>query len=334
MLSAKQETTSEYHGYAVADKEENSRTLKVYVPELLPFLTGEVWATEIINNITTKNKSGEFNSNLKTSNFITAIYRDNTSNRAFPPDVRAGEQVIVYNTGDSDTWYWKSEGRNDNLRKTETIRYAANATTDSAPDLDDNNTYFFEIDTRRKKHVLISTSTKLGEKHAYLFRIDTDTSTVTLTDDIGNSFIMESEVPRVGMKNSKNSLIDLNKENINVSCTGDITMVSHKGHINIKASKGTLTTYSADNTKIGTGSNYINEVAANSTTTVGGNYNKKIGGTMVTECGSTMLLKSGSHMIQQAGGSWSVTFVGTGSCGGGVGSHLRMKIGRLDIDKA
>lgn len=306
-IASKPENMREYHGYAAADKEQDSRELYVYSEELLPFLRGEIKAVEVDNDVKTSSGTDSYSGQVKTTNVLKCVYRDDTSNRAFPPDVRKGEQVIIFNQGDTDTWYWKSEGRNDNSRRLETVRYHANATLDNAAELNDDNTYFLELDTRRHKRVRISTSNADGEEHRYLFQLDAENSQVFLGDDYGNQFWIDSNHPRLCMKNHDNSLIDLNMKNIIIACEDDIT---------IMAKNGKCTIYSKDKMSQMT----------ESTHTL---FSKD---DMTIQTGKNMLLQSGANMTQIAGGSWSLSYSGTGMCNGNGGT-MTMKTSHFAIQR-
>ena len=234
---ARMQINREYHGYAAADKANDERTLWVYSEELLPFLQGDISAKEYENQIETSGNKESYSGTLKTANAIQCIYRDTTANTSFPPSVRRGEQVLIYNLGDSNVWYWKSEGRNDNLRRTDTVRYGVSGTLKNTPELDDDNSYFIECDTREKKRIRISTSKVDGEKFRYLLELNADNSQVSLTDDDGNMFIIQSEIPRVCMKNKSESLLDLNIENIIMACKGDMTLKTENGDITLQSGK-------------------------------------------------------------------------------------------------
>ena len=86
----------EYAGYAICDKEENSRELKVFCPDLLPFHTGKLLPTDAtVRVVNSSNTSSTYSNDVCESNYITCTYRDDSSNHtAFPPDVRAGERVL------------------------------------------------------------------------------------------------------------------------------------------------------------------------------------------------------------------------------------------------
>lgn len=222
----------QYYGYAATDKAEGSRELNVYVAELLPFVQGEFNATEIDNEIKTKYKDEEYTSNLTATNTIKCIYRDDNSITTFPPEVRRGEEVIVYCYGDNNTYYWKSTGRNENSRRTDTKRIGISADLSNNGELTDDNTYFIELDTRKNHWIKLSTSNADGEKYRYNFVINAGGGWCMLADDQGNQFYLETDTPRVCMKNSSESLIDLNDKNILIAAVENITLCSQTGDIN------------------------------------------------------------------------------------------------------
>lgn len=305
-------------GIATADKASGSRDLWVYCPELLPFLSGSISAKEVSNDLKTNTREGTRTSSIKTTNNILCQYRDETTNRAFPPDVRKGEQVVVYCYGDSNQFYWKSAGRNDNSRRTEDYRMAISGSLANNPDQTDDNTYFFEMCTRSKHAIKISTSNADGEAHRYVLNIDADSSTVFLGDDYGNQIYIDSDKPRVCMKNQKNSLLDLNDENIVMACKKDISILSDSGDIAIVAKRGKMTIKSETST----------DVKCNS-----GNINVDAATMMMLKAGATMTLQSGSTMLLSSGGGLNMTFVGSGSCTS-PGGTMTMSMTRLNINKS
>jgi hypothetical protein len=137
--------------------------------------------------------------------------------------------------------------------------------------LDDDNTYFLELDSRIHKRVRISTSTADGEQFRYLLELSPENNQAMLSDSIGNMIGLQSDIPRVFMKNSTNSLLDLNMENIIMACKGNITLKTDEGDITFASGKD------------------INLVATS-------NYSLKFNaqGSMTSSSGGTMTLKFGS----------------------------------------
>lgn len=208
----------EYFGYAICDKEENSRELKVYCPDLLPMHTGSLNATQAQAYI----KNSTYAGNITEANYITCTYRDDTADHyAFPPDIRKGEQVRVYKLADSEQYYWASCGRTEGNRRTETHRIAISGTLDNDSVLDDNNSYYIELDTRRSHSITITTNKADGETYKYQLKIDADKHQVYLGDDVGNGLLIQSDVPSVTMTNKSGSTIQVTDADMDMTCKGN-----------------------------------------------------------------------------------------------------------------
>lgn len=209
---------SEFVGIVVEDKPTDSRIIKVYLKELIPFVTGNVAAVE---------KKKQVGSDLTgtvavvtTSNYVEAKYIG-SPNRRYPPDVRKNEQVRVWKYADADEYYWDSLGRDDNLRGPERLNFSVSGAVGPVEALTDENTYFLELDTLHKRRILLRTSKANGEKYAYLIMLNADNSKLVICDDADNEILIESELPRVRLRNRDGSLIDLAAKNILSSAPED-----------------------------------------------------------------------------------------------------------------
>ena len=228
----------EYEGIAICDKEESSRDLKVYCKDLLFLMQGELSAKNIDSTV----KSNDTDKSVKTvnvtgKNYIECTYGGDftNNNRAYPPDVRKGETVKIFQYGDSDQWYWMGCDRSQSLRKTERVRWHVNDTLENDCNMSDDNTYYFEMDTRQHKHILFSTSQSDGEAHQYRFKISPEESQVVITDEKMNMFILDTNKTRITMANEKGSLIQLDGENIKIMCNGQILIQSKNSSITMSA---------------------------------------------------------------------------------------------------
>lgn len=209
----------------VADKEPNSRTIQALPRRLLPTVEGELKALTVENTTSVESPTtGETSAVVTTKNYITAEYFDLFSNRVFPPDVRKGEQVLLFNFHDTDTHYWLSTGRDDNLRRTERFRLAVSDDVAFTKELTEDNTWYFEMDSRDKKHILISTSKSDKEKYRYLIKVDALNSKIQVMDDGNNEFTLESDTPRWYLRNRDGAVIDLIKKDIIIAAPRDIVL--------------------------------------------------------------------------------------------------------------
>ena len=247
----------EYEGIAVCDKAENSRDLKVYCKDLLFLMQGELQAKNIDSTAkSVDNKGVETTSSAMCKNYIDCTYGGDfsCSNRAYPPDVRKGEIVKIFQYGDSDQWYWLGSDRSQSLRKTERARWQVNDTLENDCNLTDENTYYFEMDTRKHKHILFSTSKSDGEEHQYKFKISPETSQVILSDEKQNMFVIDTNKQCITMANEKGSLIQLDGEDINIICKGKITIRSTNDEITM-AAESDITQMTNSNVNINAKSN-------------------------------------------------------------------------------
>lgn len=210
-------------GYVAEDKEYTSKTLSVYAPEILPAMDdyGDLTVKQTVKF--TDAKSGlEFAETMAESNIIRAEYFDMATNRSGPPDMRQGEQVLLFHYADTDKYFWFPTGRDDNLRRLERFRLAVSNDSSAQKELNDDNTYFIEMDTLHSKRIRIQTSKSDGESYIYTIIVNSDTNTLTINDDIGNELIIESDIPRVRLKNSDYSFLDLFQKDVIIGAARDV----------------------------------------------------------------------------------------------------------------
>ncbi len=203
-------------GVAVEDRQLKSRELKVFLRELSPYSAGDLKDSTASETYIIKGTEGSLSGNVKTTNCVTADYFGLNSNRSFPPDIVTGEQVLVFQYADEDKYYWLSAGRDDNLRHGELVRFAASDDMGNVKTLNEDNTYFIELDTKLTKRMRLHTAKSDGEAHSYDITIDAKNSFVSIRDDAGNSIELLSDVPQIKLTNNEGSIVDLNGSNVSV----------------------------------------------------------------------------------------------------------------------
>lgn len=268
-----------YVGIAAADKANDSRELYVYCQELLPFIQGELNATDMEAEVSTSAGDMQFNAQIKTSNSLLCQYRCTSGNNLLPPDVRKGEQVIVTCYSDTNTYYWDTAGVDTATRRTETHRIGVGGTLDNNTILDDTNCYYLEFDTRRHQHIKMTTSKANEEPFQYTIILSPERRELAVTDDMNNSFLIKSENNQVIITNKNSSFLNIEGDNITMSC---------KGNIILDAKEGTMNLHSAADMTFQTDANFIQEVAGNSTTTVQGNTQHTTNGTFAGKSAGAM----------------------------------------------
>lgn len=204
-------------GVSVEDKKLESRQLRVFLRELLPHAGGELKDNAQEETYNIKDDQGnQVSGSVKTSNHVVADYFGLETNRAFPPDIVKGEQVLVFKYEGEDKYYWVSFGRDDNLRRGELLRWQASDDMSEIKNLNEANTYFMELDTKVAKRARIHTSKSDGEAFIYDITIDSKNNTLIITDDINNTIVIKSDEERVTINNSRGSVVNLNKSDIEI----------------------------------------------------------------------------------------------------------------------
>lgn len=229
MLKSKWNT---FVGMAVTSIEtQNQKDLYVLCPEALPFVSGSgATITEGVETrrVSVKRADGStYNGKINLSQTLYCTYMGDDTNRSIP-DVHNGEQVIVHNYDGTDVFYWSPMDRDDSIRETEHIRWSVADLHKVIKDLNDDNTYYFEMDTKYKKKITISTSNSDGEKYRYFVIIDAVANTVEIKDDSGNFLLLDSNVPRWKIQNRDLTMIDMWKKNINIYALENIELYAGK----------------------------------------------------------------------------------------------------------
>lgn len=286
-------------GVAAVDKELDSRFLKVRIPETQP-MNRNAQATSQSIDVKSGSTDGTQTGTLTAVNFIEAEYIGET-NKPFPPDVRKGEQILLYMYGDTNKYYWRAMGTDDGLRRTERVRLQANATLANNAELDDTNTYGFEIDTRTAKFLRLWTSKANGEKYAYTLRFDGEEGNLIIGDDADNVITLESEEKRITITNGDKSSFQIDKRNITLYCEGQLNVVAKEG-INMQTNEQ----YS-----ITSGNDYSVTTNARCTITSASSMS-------LTSQADTTITAVGA-MTLSAGGGMSLSFGAGGTINGGGG---------------
>ena len=219
----------------VCEDRQRKSTIKVIPIELLPGIAGTVECVQ--QDLTDEgiNARGErYSVKLSTVNYVEAQWLSMSSNRRTAPDVVTDEQVLLWQVGDSEEYYWTSLGRDDSYRTLETVIYAIAATAEKNDDpLDGDNTYFLEISSHDQK-ILLSTANKNGEYCRYQFVFDLKKGQVRLNDERGNELCLDTRNTKITLRNADQTGIWLDRKNItfmaveNLSATigGSVEMVA------------------------------------------------------------------------------------------------------------
>ena len=245
---------------AESTRDKGQRELEIYVPDLTPLRNGDVknkgsfTKSNLFNVVTQSWEEYEVNA----SKTIRAEYLGYESSREVP-DMYKGQQVIVMCYGRNDRWFWIPTERDDYAKTFEHVKFRAadialihktgkvlKEDEERVKGLTDDNTYFLELDTKYKKHVLISTSGTDGEKYRYFIKIDAKQHTMELWDcltdqdspekkckDVPHNTIKIESDPtynhgvlkgRITLQNEAGATLFLEDQDIKIIAPRDITM--------------------------------------------------------------------------------------------------------------
>lgn len=187
-------------GIVVEDKKVGSNQIKVYPVEHLPYIEGLIKDFKPEYEFSLPNIKGtQQQIKLKGDAVIVADWLPPDSNRMTAPDVVANESVELYRYADTDRYYWKTNKREPLLRRLETVCHAYGNLKEPGKPIDKESSYWTEVSTHEKRMAL-GTSKSDGEKYKYDVIVDAKNNTITVKDDVGNSFILNSQEGSVDVK--------------------------------------------------------------------------------------------------------------------------------------
>jgi hypothetical protein len=201
--------------------------------ESMNMLDGEIKSNpSLVENKGVDRTGQQFGSSVAVDQTVSATWLPFSTNRVTSPDVRRGERVYLWQAANDDKYYWTIAGLDDDKRRLETVIYAFNANP-SAGGLDLSNCYYLEVSAHNKS-VTFETSTANGEAHAYTLQINTGESVITIQDDAGNYFQLDSDEQKLTLMNQAQSHVILDKTKINIKALDEVA-------IDVGATQVTLT---------------------------------------------------------------------------------------------
>lgn len=221
-------------GLVVVDKPLRTYTIEVVPHEYNPFHSGE--ATDNVDTYEAKDK-GEDGADavdlaLKTTASLKAewIPYGNT-NRITPPDVRRGDEVLIFQFSDSDCYFWILWRRNGLIPRRETITIELSNEAKENIMLTEENTYIFHMSTHEKL-IHVQTSTSDGEPHAWFIQLNTKDSTFSVRDDDGQQFNISTKERLVELLNKDGCKVQLTKRNINIIAPDNVNITAKRVNVN------------------------------------------------------------------------------------------------------
>jgi hypothetical protein len=204
----------QFTGTVLSKKAPDDRYLRVHSSQILPCYTGN--AVPVLDG--------------KSANYIDAEWRDESSNTMYPPDINQGEAVILYQLANSHKWYWKSDGRNKDLRTTEqsTTGYMANPAPHTSEEMTIDNMYTQGVDTTKGEVNLFHTSQKNEEPFGWSCKVDTKSGIFTLSDSTGCQVVVEPGIPQITLSIPNQSYVRLTGKVVNIMAAEDIILCAKR----------------------------------------------------------------------------------------------------------
>lgn len=215
-------------GIVAVNKPLKTDVVEVTPVEYLTMIDGEI--NDHFEEINLKSKNFDdtnYETGTKQSTTLKCRWLPNSSNRVTSPDVRRGEQVMIWRFGDSDKFYWSSLEYEKKLRKLETIVFGISATKDEDDIGTPDSMYYLEVSSHRKL-IHFHTSKANDEPFGYDLQLNTEKGYLLLTDDVGNLVNIDSEKTYIEITNADKATVQLDKKNI---------LIDAPDYVDIKAGK-------------------------------------------------------------------------------------------------
>ena len=227
------------------------RSYDIYIPDLSPShdgdITGEVaeFKSEIENVLTDSTETVK----TKVAKTVVAEYAGEDHDMSVPICVK-GQQVLVWNFANDDRYFFVPFERDSHLKTFGFVRLRIpdEAVVHKVPGenqrdteglmagLADDNTYYIEIDTKFRKHIVLSTAASDKERFRHLIRLDANDESIELynykADDVthGNTIKMEcnrdhtpdGDTGKITLENSSSCQIVLDGEDCKFKVPRDL----------------------------------------------------------------------------------------------------------------
>jgi hypothetical protein len=210
-------------GIVSEDKKVGSDSIRVTPTEHVTMGNGPINTQSAVHSVSAPDSTGKITDSKATSegSLIAKWLPFGQSNRITSPDVYAGETVILFTFSDTNEYYWTTIFREPKLRRLETVMYGLSNLKDKIAAFTRATSYWWEWSTR-DKYVKLHTSKNDGEPFEYDFTLDTHAGKLTITDDTGNSIVLDS----------KESTVTLNAlKSVHLKSNTEITLESPKVNV-------------------------------------------------------------------------------------------------------
>lgn len=224
-------------GVVATNKELSEHFVEILPIEYFNFIDGEILDHTEEYKASGKGIMGnQFEVKIDTTATIRAKWLPLTqTNRITPPDVRRGEQVLIYKFGDVDEYWWCDMMQYKHIRRLETAIWSFSDNREENVEDTPESTYWFEVSTH-KKVVHLHTSKSDEEPFVYDIQINTKDGRIVIQDDDHNYIFLDSAERFIKLHNKDDTYIEMNKRVINIFSHDEINMTTDKYCLNAKTS--------------------------------------------------------------------------------------------------
>lgn len=222
-------------GIVAVNKEKKSDHIKVTPIEELTLSNGKLSEQKNIHKVELPDAKGiDRTSELESDMMLVAKWLAfGQSNRMTPPDVIAGETVIIFRFADTDEYYWTSIFREPGIRRLETVMYAFCNIPSGQEAFNKETSYWLEVSTD-EKHVKLHTSKNDGEPYEYDITLDTAKGSLLIDDNIGNTIELNSEQNKLSIITNTEVYVKTPKVTIEAEETHITGNVTVDGNMTVK----------------------------------------------------------------------------------------------------
>ena len=205
-------TQIDFYSYGIVgeDKQPNSPWIEAIPIEINFSKPTDVQATEHSTDRTFTSANATDHVTSTEGNTIPAKWWKFNSYQVTPPDVKKGDEIIIYRLGETDIYFWE-DLNSANVKTTVNVIYAFPADGENQMMDDLSNAYVLQVSSVEKM-IQIRTSMANGEGAAFNFQFNLRDGTHQCTDQKGNKYWINSKENDVGMENENGTKFNLLKE--------------------------------------------------------------------------------------------------------------------------
>ncbi|MGL4457258.1 MAG: hypothetical protein ACRCUB_02515 [Plesiomonas shigelloides] len=217
----------EFYGIGVvADVKERGATTVMVTPREQRFAHQELVDTNPQReDKTVKTNNGERVVKATNNKAIECTWLAVNSMRKTAPDVRNGDEVLIYTLGD-DRYFWMLLNTADHKRL-ETVIFAISADPNNPLKDDFSNAYFISLSSHEKQFMFRLNKVD-GEVTGYTIECNAKDGYLSASDDFENGFFIKSKERVVGLENADRTTVQCDKEDANIYAPRNINLTAEE----------------------------------------------------------------------------------------------------------